>query len=57
VTAVLGTPPGASTPRLRLTAFRPYEKPVWDVTSDYAPPPQPKHWSWPDPVAPGAGPG
>jgi hypothetical protein len=37
----------AAPPRVRLTVFRPFDKPLWDVTADYAPSPQPRHWSWP----------
>jgi hypothetical protein len=47
VTAVLGTIDGSSLPRLRLTAFRPYEKPPWDITADFSATPQSHHWSWP----------
>lgn len=47
VTAILETHPGAAQPRLRLTAFRPYEKPLWDLTADYSELPEPRHWSWP----------
>lgn len=48
VTAVLPPPAGAVLARLRLTVFRPYEKPLWDVTADHAEPPRPGHWSWLD---------
>jgi hypothetical protein len=48
VTEVL--PPDGSHPvaRLRLTAFRPFDKPMWDITATYSAIPQPEHWSWPE---------
>jgi hypothetical protein len=48
VTAVVDSPGGHPLPRLRLTAFRPYEKPLWEITADYSPKPEPHHWSWPE---------
>jgi len=34
--------------RVRLTAFRPFDKPVWDITASYSEKPEAHHWSWPE---------
>ena len=46
VTAVLSHVDGSSSSRVRLTAFRPFDKPLWDVTADHADEPKAHHWTW-----------
>jgi hypothetical protein len=50
VTEVLAIPSGAAMPPLRLTVFRPFEKPHWDLTAPFAAEPTPHHWCLRDPV-------
>jgi hypothetical protein len=52
VTDVIRPHPGQTTPQVRLTAFRPFDKPIWDITASYSPKPEPGHWSWPEPTGP-----
>jgi hypothetical protein len=35
-------------PRLRLTAFCPFDKPKWDVSAHFSEEPKPGCWSWKD---------
>jgi hypothetical protein len=37
-------------PTLRLTVFRPYDRPLWDVTAPFAEAPERGCWTWRDPV-------
>ncbi len=46
VTSVLAGADGTPSHRVRLTAFRPFDKPLWDVTADFADAPQAHHWTW-----------
>jgi len=48
VTEVLGPLEGQNGYRVRLTAFRPFDKPSWDITAAFAPKPQGHHWTWRD---------
>lgn len=32
---------------VRLTVFRPWAKPLWDISATHSDEPQPGYWSWP----------
>jgi hypothetical protein len=48
VTEVLAPGAGEAGPRLRVTAFKPFEKPAWDLTAYYSSEPAPGCWNWPE---------
>ena len=48
VTEVLHPDKVHNATRVRLTAFRPFDKPIWDITASYSESPVPQHWSWPN---------
>jgi hypothetical protein len=48
VTEVFEPKHGELGPSLRVTAFRPYDKPAWDITAAYSAEPQSGCWTWPD---------
>jgi hypothetical protein len=46
VTEVLPPRVGDAGPRLRLTAFRPFDKPMWDIEAHFSAQPEAGGWSW-----------
>ncbi|MDR3634040.1 MAG: hypothetical protein P4L84_09560 [Isosphaeraceae bacterium] len=46
VTEVLPPHAGEHLPRLRLTAFRPFDKPLWDIEAYFSEAGQQGTWSW-----------
>jgi hypothetical protein len=46
VTEIIAGHEGDAEPRLRLTAFRPFDKPQWDLTAHFAAEPRPGCWTW-----------
>jgi hypothetical protein len=53
VTEVLPPHPGEVGTSVRLTAFRPFDKPHWDITAHSADEPKPGCWTWRDPAEAG----
>jgi hypothetical protein len=50
VTEIIAEHEGAAAagPRLRLTAFCPFDKPKWDISAHFSEEPKPGCWTWPD---------
>lgn len=46
VTEILPHRTEEAIPRLRLTAFRPFDKPLWDIEACFAEQPTHGSWSW-----------